>query len=115
MNPEELTEAEKWENFHAAMAKEHENIALQEKKIKNEDTPNVWQNCIFMAGPVFLTVTSTFASGLPLAGLLVVPGTFVSLALWINSEPAPIKQRWRSLFLGCLFSYFFLGVLASQW
>ncbi len=115
MNPEELSEEQKWDNYHAAMAKEREYIALREKKITDEQAPNVWQNCIFMAGPVFLTVTSTFSTGLPLAGLLVVPGTFVSLAMWIISKPVSITQAWRSLFWGCLFSYFFLGVLASQW
>lgn len=56
----------------------------------NQETPNVWQKCIFIAGPVFLTITSTFVTGLPLAGLLVVPGTF---SMWIISKLAPKKQK----------------------
>ncbi len=84
-------------------------------KFMQKVPPNFWLNIYLMVGPLLLTVISTYATGLPLMGLFVVPGTFIALAMWIKSPSTTAKQKWRSLFLGCLLSYIFLGVLASQW
>lgn len=85
------------------------------RTLMNKEKPNLWLNIYLMAGPFLLTVISTLLTGLPLMGLFVIPGTFVSLVMWLKSPSTPVKQQWRSLFLGCLFSYIFLGVLSTQW
>jgi hypothetical protein len=37
MNLEEISEAQKWDEYHAAMAKEREYIALSEEKTRQRD------------------------------------------------------------------------------
>lgn len=80
-----------------------------------QSKPNVWLNCLWMAGPPLFTIATTFATGWPLAFILVLPGMIAGLINWLLSQSAARKQLWRSIFLGCFFSVFFLEVLASQW
>jgi hypothetical protein len=107
---------EKSEALPEGQIREHdtffgEKVSAQQDKRK----PNVWLNCLWMAGPLFFTITSTFLTGLPLAMFLVIPGAIGGLINWIISSSPGRKQVWRSVFIGCLASWVFLGVLASQW
>src|SRR5690349_15895175 len=115
-NTDFIPAPEQEKKLPAGQIREHDTFFGQ-KIVPEPDKskPNVALNCCLMILPLFLTVTSTFMTGLPLAMFVVIPGTLGGLVGWIiHSQPAT-KQICRSVFIGCFASWFFIGVLAAQW